>query len=459
MISRLLVLACGLALFLSSAPSSSAAPPDRHVVVISIDGFPAYLLNDPKLPLPTIRGLAAAGVAAEGMRVSNPSVTWPNHTSLVTGVRPEKHGVLFNGVLVRSGPEAPVTLGAKRDKADLVRVPTLYDRLHEAGYSTAEINWPCTRGSENLDDSFPDVPENVRHSSPRLRSELAAAGILADETDASFNTLSTVGRDDVWTSAACHVIRQRKPHLLLLHLLNVDATHHAEGPQSPPGYTAVAYADCCVARVLAALDEAGIRDRTTVFIVADHGFSIAKKALKPNVLLRQAGLLTTSRPGKIDAARAQSFPEGGIGMVYLTDPAERKAELERVRQLFEGREGIAEVLLPEQFAAHGLPHPREYEQMADLVLVGQDGYAFSGSADGEQFVVPQSAGGISLGNHGFIATNPKMNAVFVASGAGIERGAKLGLIDNIDVAPTVARLLGSDLPDADGRVLSEIVEK
>ena len=458
MLGRLLV---GSSLFICALATSvlGGPPATRHVVIISIDGFPAYLLNDVRQPLPTIRRLAATGAAAEGMHVSNPSVTWPNHTSLVSGVRPEKHGVLFNGVLVRAGAGEPVALDPKRDKTDLVRVETIYERLHDAGYSTAEINWPCTRNSKHLDDSFPDVPENVLHSSPRLRSELAAAGILANESDASFKSLSAVGRDEVWTSAACHVIRRRKPNLLLLHLLNVDATHHAEGPQSPAGYTAVAYADCCVARVLASLDEAGIRKRTTVFIVADHGFSISQKALKPNVVLRQAGLLTSSRPGKIDSARAQVVPEGGIGMVYLTDPGQREADRARIRELFAGSEGIAEILSPEQFAANGLPHPREYEQMADLVLVGKDGYTFSGSAEGDQFVVPQAAGGISLGNHGFIATNPKMNAVFVASGAGIKRGAKLGLIENIDVAPTVARLLGRDMPQVDGRVLSELLDE
>ena len=80
-----------------------AAASDHHVIVVCIDGFAAYLLNDPKAPVPTLRKLAREGaVAAGGMKVSNPSVTWPNHTSLVTGVRPEKHGVLANGVLVRS---------------------------------------------------------------------------------------------------------------------------------------------------------------------------------------------------------------------------------------------------------------------------------------------------------------------------------------------------------------------
>ncbi|HWB12723.1 MAG TPA: alkaline phosphatase family protein [Pirellulales bacterium] len=434
-----------------------ASPPDRHVVVISIDGFPAYLLNDPKVPLTAIRGLARQGAAAEGMHVSNPSVTWPNHTTLVTGVRPEKHGVLFNGVLLRAGPGEPVSVDSRRDKAELVRVPTLYDVLHEAGFRTAEINWPCTRNCPGLDDGFPDVPGNVSNATPRLRRELVAEGILANDSDAALSGLSSAGRDDVWTRAACHLIRRRRPHLLLLHLLNVDSTHHAAGPRSPAGYTAVAYADACVARVLAALDESGLRERTTVFVVADHGFSVAEKALKPNALLREAGLLKLNGSGKIIEARAQVVPEGGTGMIYLTDPAHREADAARVRELLEGREGVREILTPDQFAANGLPHPREYPQMADLILVARDGYAVSGAADGDSFVVPQASGGVALGNHGYIATDEKMNALFVAAGIGIKPGVKLRLIDNVDLAPTIAQLFELSLPSADGRVLRDIL--
>jgi len=67
---------------------SAALAEDRHVVIITLDGFPAYLFHDPRAPIPTLRKLAAEGVSAEGMRVSNPSITWPNHTTLVTGVTP-----------------------------------------------------------------------------------------------------------------------------------------------------------------------------------------------------------------------------------------------------------------------------------------------------------------------------------------------------------------------------------
>ena len=85
-------------LLMSAAVGQAAEAAERHVVVISIDGLPSSYFNDPHASLPIIRGLAKSGVAAvEGMQVSNPSVTWPNHTTLMTGVHPEKHGVLFNG--------------------------------------------------------------------------------------------------------------------------------------------------------------------------------------------------------------------------------------------------------------------------------------------------------------------------------------------------------------------------
>jgi predicted AlkP superfamily pyrophosphatase or phosphodiesterase len=434
----------------------AAADPSRHVVVISIDGLAAYLLDDPKAPLPTIRRLARAGGVVEGgMKVSNPSVTWPNHTSLVTGVRPEKHGVLANGVLVRGGVDVPVTVDPKRDKSDLVRVATVYDAAHAAGLTTADINWPCTRNSPALDDSFPDVPDAVAHSTPRLRAELAAAGILADETDKSFTAGSVVGRDDIWTEAACHIIRRRKPNLLLLHLLNVDATHHSLGPQSPAGYTANAYADACVARVLAALDEAGIRDRTTVLVVADHGFAMTPKAVRPNVLLRQAGLLQAAA-GKPTDARVNVVPEGGIGLVYCNHPGEVEADRRRVKELFAGREGVAAVLEPAEFAAQGMPEPRTYPQAPDLVLVAKSGYAVSGSTDGEEFVTTHTEGRVSLGSHGLLSADQKMNAVCVVSGRGVRPGSKVSMAENIDVAPTIARLLGVKF-EADGKPLTELL--
>lgn len=435
--------------------AAGAADRDRHVIVVSLDGLAAYLVDDPKAALPTIRGLARQGAIVEGgMKVSNPSVTWPNHTTLVTGVRPEKHGVLANGVLVRGAVGMQTVIDPKRDQSDLVRRPTIVDAAHAASLTTGEINWPCTRGSKSFDDSFPDVPDTLAHSTPRLRRELVALGLLSDESDSSFKTYSGPARDLVWTEAACHVIRERKPNLLLVHLLNVDSIHHSLGAQSAAGYTANAYADACLAKIVEAIDDAGIRDQTTLIVVSDHGFTLTPKAILPNVLLRKKGLLKVTA-GKISEARVHVVPEGGIGLVYCTDPGQAPADRQLVKDLFTGQEGVADVVLPDRYAELGLPHPREYPQSPDAVLVAKDGYGVSAAAEGDDFVASNTEAKTALGSHGFVSSNSKMNALCVLSGQDVRQGVKLHGVENIDIAPTIARLLKIEGFEADGKPLSE----
>jgi predicted AlkP superfamily pyrophosphatase or phosphodiesterase len=219
-----------------------------------------------------------------------------------------------------------------------------------------------------------------------------------------------------------------------------------------------AYADACVARVLLALDEAGVRERTTVFVVSDHGFILTPKALRPNAVLRQAGLLSVTA-GKMTEAQVNVVPEGGIGLVYCNDPGNVVADRARVKLLFPDLEGVEEILSPEQYAEHGLPHPGSYRPAPDLVLVAKEGYAVSGSPEGEDFVTSHTEARTSLGSHGFLARNPKMNAVCVLAGRGIRPGVVVQEAENIDVAPTAARLLGLIDFAVDGRVLTEVLQE
>jgi predicted AlkP superfamily pyrophosphatase or phosphodiesterase len=431
------------------------AAPAEHVVMISLDGMPAYLVTDPKVSMPNLHAIAKRGVHAAGMKVSNPSVTWPNHTTLVTGMQPRRHGVLANGVLVRGEPGIPVIIDPRRDKSELVRTPTVFDVAHAAGMTTAAIQWPCTRSATTVDNDFQEFfhPDGLRYTTPRMLQEMVDDGILPKDPEATYRSHGYPWYDYTWTSAACNLIAKHKPNLLLLHLLNTDTTHHQYGAQTQAGYTAVAYADACVGRVLAAIEAAGIGDKTTVFIVSDHGFVTNDKALLPNSLLRQEGWIRTSGSNKIEEARVSVVPEAGTALIYFTDPKIDATERQRVRDLFVGREGIATVIEPDRFAEFGLPDVRDWPQMADMVLVAEEGYCFSGKVE-DRWVAPVAQVGSPIGNHGYVNTNPKMNAMFIAAGAGLKRGVELDVIENIDVAPTVAHLLGVQLPDTDGKIMA-----
>jgi predicted AlkP superfamily pyrophosphatase or phosphodiesterase len=112
----------------------------RMVVVISLDGFPAFALDDPKLPVPTLRRMIQNGFSAR-MTTVNPTITWPNHTTMVTGVRSDQHGLLANGTISRTGGWPPVKVEPMFDKEKMVRAPTVYDAAYKAGLTTAQVNW------------------------------------------------------------------------------------------------------------------------------------------------------------------------------------------------------------------------------------------------------------------------------------------------------------------------------
>jgi predicted AlkP superfamily pyrophosphatase or phosphodiesterase len=432
--------------FGSPAPQTPGTA--RHVVLISLDGFPSWALEDPYLPVPTLRRLAARGALAKGMRPVNPTVTWPNHTSLITGVTPAKHGVLFNGLLLRE-PGVPPRVEPWLHRDRMVRVKTLYDLAHAQGLTTAQVDWVAIMDAPTVTWAFPERPP----ADGQIAQELVKSGVLSQAELETFATRNIIWRDHIWTEAAAHIIRQHKPNLMMYHLLNLDSTQHRYGPRTPAAMSTMALLDTHVARIVDAVEAAGLTPRTTFFVVSDHGFKLVKRQIRLNAALMKAGLLK-AQDGKVLQSDAYVVPEGGSAIVYLTAPDPSSDLLARTRQAITGVEGIDAVIEPADYARYGLPLPGVNNQMGVFFVTPRDGYSFT-AAVGDDVVVDAPVG--SLGAHGYPSTDPDLNAVFIASGAGITAGTRLETIDNVDVAPTMAELLGVSLGAVDGRVLREIL--
>jgi len=439
----LLVLATSCA-----GPGAAASPSDRTVVLISLDGFPSYMFEDPRLPAPTLRKLMQEGAWAKGMTIVNPAVTWPNHTTLATGVAPAKHGVLYNGLLTAE-PGKPAKVEQK-NRAALVHAPTVYDAAHAAGLRTAAVDWVPPQTGGTLTWAFEENPD----PDGVVEREMVAAGLITTAELADFKKGNPPWRDLMWTRAACHLLKVHRPNLLLFHLLNLDATHHKYGPKTPAALTGIALADARVAELLAAIEEAGLKDRTTVIVVSDHGFKGTKKAIRPNAALAKAGLAKVEG-GKVVSCSASVVPEGGTAMVYLrgSDAAEVGA---RVRETLKALEGVDQIWEPDRYAALGMPDPKSYPQMADFVLTAKPGYGFTAAAEGEPVV--DVTEGMTIGLHGYPAEDPDMNAIFIAWGRGIRKGARIETLRNVDVAPTIAALLGLKMEGVEGKAVSAILE-
>jgi predicted AlkP superfamily pyrophosphatase or phosphodiesterase len=420
----------------------------NHVVIISLDGFGAWALDDPFLPVPTLRRLAAQGAVARGMRPVNPTVTWPNHTSIVTGVSPATHGVLFNGILIRD-TGVPPRIEPWRDKKEMVRVETLYDVAHARGLTTAQVDWVAIYNAPTITWEFRERPPA---DSP-IAAEMVKAGTLSRSELETFASQNILWRDDIWTKAAAHILRRHRPNLLLFHLLNLDSTQHRYGPRTPAAMTTMALLDAQVATIVRTIEEIGLAPRTTIFVVSDHGFKAVKRQIQPNAALMKAGLLEL-KDGKITSSQAYVVPEGGSAILYVTVPDPSGDVLRRAVQAVAGLEGIDRTVEPAEYARYGLPLPSANEQMGALFLMAKEGYAFT-AAVGDALVVDAPAG--SLGAHGYVATDPDLRSLFIASGRGIKAGVKLDTVDNLDVAPTAAQLLGVELKNVQGRVLREIL--
>ncbi len=283
------------AIFAADCPATAAPPiaKERTVVMVSVDGLAAFYMDDAQAKMPTIRALAESGAWAP-MKASAPTVTWPNHTNLVTGVTTSGHGVVGNDYFDRKEQrEVALILDPEFDKEQIVRVPTVYDQAHAAGLKTAGVRWPATRNAKTLDWTVPEVgsDENLqRFTTPKLLEECRAAGIwdsgrLVKSGGREFRIMA----DDTCAKIFNHILTEHRPNLALLHLIEVDTAEHIYGPRSPEAYAAIENAD----RQVGAIWEILKRDfpgTATLLVVSDHGFSRIEHSILPNVLFRNLGL-------------------------------------------------------------------------------------------------------------------------------------------------------------------------
>lgn len=444
--------------FLAFAKLEAAdGPVVKHVVLVSIDGLAASYLDDPRAELPTLRMLAKRGASAKGMITSFPSVTWPSHTSLVTGVQPARHGVIGNSVWNRKLNRAVTYIGdPELTKDEAVKAPTIYDVAHKAGLTCGSVIWPCCTDAKSLNWIIPDAgkPElHARFTTPGFVQELGKAGIdISKLGEWGWNKERSTERDILYTKVANYLLTDKQANLVLVHLVTPDGVEHAYGPHTPEAYKAVNESDQRVAEIWATLQKPPLAGNSTLFVVSDHGFAPYDKFIRPNVVLKEMGLVTADGGNKVTGRQAWCVAQGGSAFIYLLDAA-AKAKSAEIKERLAKLEGVTGVLEPSEYAKYGMALPESNTESPDFVLLTSPGYSFNEAITGESV---GGAGG-HKGSHGHDTAPAYMHATFIAAGTGIKPGVQLDIIKNVDVAPTIAKLLGLAITNVDGRVLSEIL--
>jgi predicted AlkP superfamily pyrophosphatase or phosphodiesterase len=426
---------------------AATRPPPPPLVVISIDGLPPdYVLDADAhgLRIPHLRRLLADGAHATGVAGVLPTITYPSHTTLVTGVSPGRHGIVANTTFD--------PLGRNRDGwywyAEDIKVPTLWDAAGRAGMVTSNVDWPVTVGARityNIAQYWrtdvPDAPDDAK-----LGRALSTPGLIA-EVESSVGPYPSgyaygVPEDRRRAAFNAHLLRTKRPRLHLCYFSGLDEEQHRGGPMSLATWAALEELDGLVGQVRAAAEEGG-GGKAVVAVVSDHGFTRTTRELELGEALREAQVYDRGKaPWKVSVWNC-----GGSAAIVLKDPADD-----------ETRTAVALVL---RRLAEAPDSP------IDRVLVGSDA-RLAGGFPGAAFVVgvkPDTRIGAAMdggpivrvvplsGTHGFLAAHREMDGAFLIAGPHIPAGRDLGRIDMRDVAPTLAGVLGVSLPAAEGRDL------
>lgn len=439
-----------IAVWLFAITGAWAGNTSNHVLIISIDGLrPEFCVPGAMAATcETMSSLREAGSYAKGAMPPYPSMTYPGHSTIVTGVHPARHGVIANSTW-----ELPATEGRGYWFARDLEAPAIWDAAHEAGMTVGAVMWPVTAESKNIDWNIPEFWTTPLGRELDMIRQHATSGLLSN-IEARAGAMShdnAIKWDEFITQAAAHIIREHRPNLMFVHLLESDKTQHGGGRNAPELPAVMRRLDGHVYDLVEATRKAGTFERTTFIVLGDHGFADIQKALAPNVVLVQEGFLTLAGE-RVTDWRAIVRNTGGSAGVFLRDPKDTTTAV-KVRTALEngGRDKagrpLYRIIAKDELTKLGGPSE------AAFYLEAEPGYTFIGAVTGGEVVRESKL----KGNHGFLPTNPDMHTGFIASGRGIKRGVALDVIRLADVAPTVAALLGLKMPDADGRVLTEIL--
>jgi hypothetical protein len=443
---RALVVAALLAVVLVSVLGAQRPEPPpplpaaRHLVLISIDGLrPEFYLDD-TYATPELRALLRAGSHARAVEPVFPSVTYPNHASMVTGVRPARHGVLFNVIFDPTGER-----GRWYEEAADLKAPPLWEWVRGAGLRTAAVSWPSTLGA-SIDLLLPERDYDTRRQPLDLLRGAVTPGLFERlaVTPSAEIFKDVVLWDEFLAATAVAMIRDARPHLLLVHLVQADYFQHRAGRDGAEVRPAVARVDRHLGTIVRALREA-VGEAGVVLVAGDHGFQDVRRQVHPNQALARAGLRGCPRAGA--AWRATVHVAGGAAAVFVNPRDDAEAIAKAAAALRAEAEGHYTVLTRRDLDGLGAMTG------AALALEAAPGYVIAGVCSGG--IARRIPDG---GAHGFLPSQPTMATGFVAAGDGVRAGVSLDRIRLIDVAPTAARLLGVPAPAVEGRVVEEILK-
>jgi predicted AlkP superfamily pyrophosphatase or phosphodiesterase len=433
------VLTClGLSAASALVPAAAVAGP---VLLISIDGLqPADVLNAKArgLSVPTLSGLVKEGAYAQTVRGVLPTVTYPSHTTIVTGVWPAQHGIYNNQTF---DPLQKNRQGWYWYAED-IKVPTLWAAAHKGGMKVVNVHWPVSVGAEGIDLNLPQLWTSGSPDDRKLNRALATKG-LTERLEAKVGAYAdgideSVEGDENRGKFAEVLMAEEKPGFATVYFTGLDHVQHESGPDTPQAHAALERIDTAVGKVIAAARKS--QPNINIVIVSDHGFAPISKDVNLMGAFIQAGLIKVDMAtSKIVSWEATPWMAGGSSAIVLARPDDAALRA-KVEGLLDAMKANPEL---------GVDRWIKADEMAALGGGGAQYFLNfkPGFQSGRNPTAPAVSPSTSKGMHGYFPELALMRAALIAAGPDVKAKGALGELDMRDIAPSIARVLGVEAPN------------
>ncbi|NVY95598.1 alkaline phosphatase family protein [Lactobacillus sp. DCY120] len=423
----------------------------RRLVIISLDALGFRDLNDHQAELPVLSALISGGSWVQAVTGIYPTLTYPSHTTIITGQYPREHGII-NNTKLQPQRLSPDWYWYQKE----IKVPTLYDLAHQQGLTTAAFLWPVTAASKinyNIAEIFP----NRIWTNQVLVSLKASSPFFLWEMNHKYGHLrqgiQQPQLDDFITACAADTLLHKQPDLALIHLVDLDSMRHRYGVRSPQALAALKRLDQRVGQLIAATKQAGTFATNNFVILGDHYQIDVQKMIHLNTLFAQQGWLA-ARPDQSIAPDWRVLAKTCDGASYIY--TRNFSDLDRLRDLVQQIEGVERVITQTAASQRGA------DDQCSLMVEAQAGYYFTDQSQRPEIVEvvdPESLGQADRyrGVHGYDPDKPDYQTTLLFNGPDIKTQTRLAQARLIDEAPTFARLLELKFPNPlPGRCLDEI---
>ena len=429
----------------------------NRLIVISFDGL-STLDFEQMRALPNFGEFINNAAYCKEITSIYPTLTYPAHTSIVTGKYPKNHGVINNTLLQPGRHSADWYWYRKYVKGD-----TLYDLAINKGMKVAALLWPVTAGSQ-IHYNMPEIFANRPWQNQIMVSLFAGSPKYQLQMHRRFGHLMQGAKqpnlDNYTHQSLLYTLKHIQPELTLVHYTDLDSMRHYNVFYSKEAKEALQRHDTRLGEIIRLLKQEKLYEDSTVVLLGDHSSLDEDKIIYLNRLFKEQGWMEQNKKGHIIKWRAICKTCDGSAYVYMKNrnDSKLKQEIKDLLEAFNQKYGCLEKIYSGREAAEMGADPT-----CTWMLEANKGYYFLDDAEEEVIrqIQPGEAGKvphITVNTHGYSPFKPNYTTVFLAAGKGIKKGTVVEKMRLIDEGPTLARLLGVSLRGADGHLIQEMLD-